>query len=472
MNKLKRAGGLLLCVALVSVSLSCGKNYAEKMTDAEKLFYGEKYLEAARLLLPYVNKEDKDQLLFMMECGLMLHTGGEFEKSNQVLLPAGKLADTMATSVSQQAGSILLNETVTNYKGEDFEVVLLHVFTGLNFLHLKDFDSARVEFKKVNDVLRAIAETGGAAYKQNIMAKYLTAMTFEIMARLNNDLDDLEFAYVEYKQILNLAPTLAPMVAWDLQRTAKKLGYMDDYGMWVGRFGPRPDVTDEHGQLFLIYQCGQGAVKASRGSLLDDKAMQFHINVAINSMQSMQQGVTAAGIIIALKVAENPIPRFDKRSNQVAYMMLNVDGNDIGRTTMLEDIETTAVMNMEEKYGRIIAKTAAGIVVKAAASVAAGIAAKKLAEQSKQLGGVAGLIGAAAGAGVGVGLASQIKPDLRCWHTLPANLQFSRYFFEPGTYDISFKFVGRNGQVVTTRDYKKVEISKGQTTMVNYRTLF
>ena len=112
--------------------------YAMKVP--EKLFYEGKFQDAARKLLPDVNNSGKDQLLFMMECGMMLHAAGDYKTSNKVLLPAAKLANLIPTSVTKQISAFLTNDASTNYKGEDFERVLVHMYLGLNFLMLKDYD--------------------------------------------------------------------------------------------------------------------------------------------------------------------------------------------------------------------------------------------------------------------------------------------------------------------------------------------
>jgi hypothetical protein len=168
----------LILLAFFFCITACTTDYNKLIKDSETTFYKGQYMEAARKLLPHVNKKDKNQLLFLMECGLMLHAAGEYEKSNTILLGAAKIADTIATSISKQAAALLLNETQTNYKGEDFERVLIHMYIGINFLMLRDADSARVSFKKVNDLLRDINVTTGRSYKQNLMAKYLTAVAF------------------------------------------------------------------------------------------------------------------------------------------------------------------------------------------------------------------------------------------------------------------------------------------------------
>ncbi len=464
MDKLK----LLFTVMMTSVLLlSCagGKEYSEAMKGPEEKFYKGEYKDAARMLLPEVNNGGKNQLLFMMECGLMLHTAGDYETSNKVLLPAGKLAQIIPVSITQQAASLLTNDRNSNYRGEDFEKVLVHVYLGINFLMLNKYDEARVEFMAVNNELSKIkSENGEARYKQNIMAKYLTAIAFEMVGDLNKDDKDIEFAYIEYKQIYALNPQL-DMVKNDLLRISKKLGYDDDYADWRKKFGRGFNENENNGELITIFQAGRSAIKQSRGSLLKDPQMEPIIRITVNT-GNLTAGVTVAAVLITLKNAENPIPKFVKRSNKVDSVRVSLAGESV-TTVKLEDVEKTAVQNLEDDYSRLYSKVAASIATKVIASLAAGIAAKKLAEQSKELGQFSGLIGTVVGAGTGAALFSQMKPDLRCWHTLPANFQLGRMSVRPGKYKVRFTLEGNVDQVE-----KDVEIKKGEKTLVNLRTLY
>ncbi|MDY6934969.1 MAG: hypothetical protein SVZ03_12215 [Spirochaetota bacterium] len=466
---MKRLILILSSAFIIFNQVACTTNYNQIIKDSERTFYRGNYKKAAKKLLPLVNKKSRDQLILMMECGMMLHASGDYENSNKVLLEAAKLSETITTSIRKQAAALLLNETKTNYKGEDFERVLIHMYLGINFIMLQKVDEARVEFKKVNDLLRDINVSVGKKYKQNIMAKYLTAITFEITADIDNDEGDKEYAYIEYKQIHSLYPKLS-LVYRDLQRLSKQLGDKEDYTKWVTKFGKRDNLPKDAGELIMFFQAGRGAVKVSRGSLLKDRSMKNGITVSLNGMP-LKAGVTIVGVLAALKIAKHPIPIFKKRSNKINHLVISVNEKDIGRTYELENIENTAIKNMEDDYQRMYMKVAAGIAVKAATSVAAGIAAKKLAEQSKKLSGFAGLIGALAGIGAGATLVSQIEPDLRCWHTLPSNLQLSRIFLPAGMYELTIKYIDHSGRVEKTKN-TMIEIKKGKKSFLNYRTLY
>jgi hypothetical protein len=466
MKKIRNALSVtLIIIAFISCST---KSYDKEMIASEELFYNGQYLEAARLLLPNVNKAGKDEFLFMMECGLMLHTGGDFETSNKVLLKARKLAEIKPISITQQAASFLTNDTNTNYRGEDFEKVLVHMYLGINFLMLQKYDDARVEFLAVNNELAKIRnEAGEAVYKQNIMAKYLTAIAFEIVGEKDNDLKDIEFAYIEYKQIYSLNSKL-DLVKNDLLRVSKRLGYDEDYNEWQKTFGKSYNEDPDKGELITIFQAGRNAIKKSRGSLLDDRAMGAVLTVTINNGLSAAQGVGIAAVLLTLKEAENPIPTFERRSNKVKRIQIEAGGKSVS-TVMLENVEATTIKNLEDSYKTLYTRVAVSIATKALTSVLAGVAAQGVAQ--KFLGkGSAGLIGSLVGGGTAVALFSQMKPDLRCWHTLPANFQIARMTLNPGTQKVNFTLVGNNG--VVERIEKTVEIKKGEKTLINLRTLF
>lgn len=392
---------------------------------------------------------------------------GDYINSNVVLLKAAKIAKVIPTSVSKQVKSLLTNESSSNYKGQDFEKVLVHMYLGINFLKLKKYESARVEFKLVNEELSKIRHEGKARYKQNLMAKYLTAIAYEIVGEENNDLDDIEYAYKEYEQIHKLDPGLQ-LVHADLQRVSKRLKYMDDFGKWTRKFGAKNLGPQNTGEIILFFQSGKSAIKKSRGKLLSDRGMNSAIRISLSTTR-MRQGVTAAGILIALKTAENPIPRFQRRTDSVQKIRMLVN-NRVYETYMMEDIASTAVQNLKDDYQRLQTKVAGSIVVKAVASIAASIAAKEIAKKAGA-GAFSGLIGAVAGAGTGAALFSQMKPDLRCWHTLPAKLHIARAFLTPGKYDVTLEFVGYNGSILDKTTYP-VTVEKGKKTFLNERSLY
>ena len=196
------------------------------------------------------------------------------------------------------------------------------------------------------------------------MAKYLASISHEIVANLEDSEEDREYAAVLLRQVIKMKPRLR-MARRDLklcERGFKNLG-----------------------ELVVIFQAGRGAIKVSRGKLMNDASMRNSINIAIGT-RSLAAGVTSAAIIGTMRNAEIPIPRFKRRSNQVNHLRIRIKGIRF-KTENLENTEFTAIRNLEADYGRLKVQLVAGIVVKAVTSIAAGIAAK---QASKAIGGTVG----------------------------------------------------------------------------------
>lgn len=465
-------------ILIAIISFSCKSNYNARMRVAEEKFYIQNNsLEAARGVIPNINSGGTDELLFMMEAGLMLHAGEEYEKSTDVLLKAAKIMDNMPIVVRQQATSLLLNDTYTNYRGEDFERVLIHMYLGMNYLFLKKPDEAQVEFRKVVNELQRIKSETGVDYKQNIMAKYLTGIAFEIAAELSTDekdrYADYGFAIVEYRQINNLNPGLG-FIKDDIQRVTTLM--------------EESKKNKSMGQIVMIYQAGRSPYKVSRGKLLSDKKMQNLLTSEIDMAMSLNQaelGLTAAALTASLNRAENPYPKFDRRSNLIKKLRIKTSKKTFD-TIVLENIADTSIKNLDDNYDFYRQKIAAGIATKVVASIVATYAAKQASKIAGQLlqsmggnfakvGDVMSsgneLIGAAAGVGTAAALISQIKPDLRCWHSLPANFQIARAFLPAGEYEIQIEFIDNNNKVRSV-EKEKIIVKQGNTTLLNYRTLY
>ncbi len=460
---------LLSTIVLIALGATSCKTttYRHAMRLPEQTFYTGKYLEAARMLLPEVNKKSKSQLLFLMEAGYMLHAGGDYKKSAQLLGKAAKEAELKPISITKQAAAFLVNETKTNYRGEDFEKVLILMFQGINNLMLEKFDDARVKFRQVNNELSKIQVKGKPKYKQNIMAKYLNAIIHEYIGDMDKDEDEWEYAYVELKQIYKLDPRLT-IVYGDLQRLAKKLDYNDEYYQWIGKFGKRDYLPHNAGELVVIFHAGKSPIKVSRGPLRSDPVMWSVIQSTLGSKSLAPSAMSR--ISNTLIKSQNPIPKFVARP-YITRGARVVIGNGAYPVIELQNIEETAIRNLQDDYQRLRTRAAASIVVKAVTAIGTGVAVKTAAKQSKKLGPWASLLGSVATVATGAALFSTIRPDLRCWHTLPASLHLARIFLPEGNYTGVIQFIGAGGVVYKTKPIK-VKIKKGEKVFISETSAF
>jgi hypothetical protein len=120
----------------------------------------------------------------------------------------------------------------------------------------------------------------------------------------------------------------------------------------------------------------------------------------------------------------------------------------VGSTAVLDDIESTAIENLDEKYAGLIAKKLAGVVAKEAVGYEVGKATK-----SPLLGALAKLA-----------LYASDQADCRSWNLLPKDLQLLRIPVDPGTYQLRVLPVG-----AAALPAKTVMVVKGQKVFVDFR---
>ena len=95
-----------------------------------------------------------DQLLVLLDYGTVLHAAGRWAESKEVLAKADELSQQLDfTSVTEETGALLANETLRTYRGEDFEKLMITVLQALNYAQLGDDEGALVEIRRCNERL-------------------------------------------------------------------------------------------------------------------------------------------------------------------------------------------------------------------------------------------------------------------------------------------------------------------------------
>ena len=120
----------------------------------------------------------QDELLRLMDEGILLRTQSKFEDSNVRFFRAAQIIEQNGyTSLSEEGSRLLSDENQTTYQGEDFEKVLIHLYLGLNFLSLGQAEAALVQTRKVNEILYVMISEGKRPYELNPFARYLGAIS-------------------------------------------------------------------------------------------------------------------------------------------------------------------------------------------------------------------------------------------------------------------------------------------------------
>lgn len=415
--------GVLAALALLATVAGCASARVSD-TESTRLFREGKYEESASLLREGLQKQlpdGRDQLLYLLDLGLALHSAGQFEESNKVFLEADKVAEIKDyTSLATESGTLLVGENIKDYKAEDFEYVMISTYLAMNYALAGNNEDALVEARRVNRKLSLMVSQGQRKYKQNAFARYLSAILYESEGDANN-------AYVDYKMTFNLEPDF-PGLGKDLWRMAHVLRMSDEMERWDERFGLTAEDHKEakrvlpktgNGEVIVLFENGISPIKRPNPRW-------------------------------------NSIPKFYPRSNPVTHAEVELNGKVVGPTARLHDIERTAIENLEEKYGGMIAKKVGGVVAKE-------VVANQIENRTNSP-----VLGAIAR----VAFYASDQADLRSWYLLPKDLQIARFAVDPGVYKVRLLPTrgpaGAPAGAPPTVE-KEIRVEAGRKVFVNFR---
>lgn len=354
----------------------------------------------------------RDRLLYLMEKGMLLHLQGAWRQSNAVLEEADRLADDLFTrSISAAALSLVVNDQVLDYVGEDYEVAYLSYVKALNYLALGDLDGARVECRRVDEKLNYLHDSygGRSVFKESAMLRLLSGLIYEAKGEWND-------AFIAYRKSLDAYLAArdtyrvpVPRLLWGrLLLAARRSGLADEYRQYAEEARQRGIVAEE-AQTLVAVIVGSGLVPVRREGAVFVPAPQGGL----------------------LKLAW---PRFEPAGCDSAPPWLSVDGMPLPEAEVVENVEAIARQSLEDKKGRTIGKLAARAASK-----------QVLAAQVEQQfdSPLAGLIAQLAA------LFTE-NADLRGWTSLPGEVRIALQPVDPGEHVVSIS-KGEQEQNVTVQ---------------------
>ncbi len=405
--RLFRAGAVLFLL------VGCA-GYSSKIQRPRGLYEAGQFETAAAELEALSQVSDNDQLLYLMDLGMVYHAAGKYSESVKKFAQAEKLAASKDfTSVTQEVGAVITNDDALFYKGEDFEKILLNVYQAIDYALAAQWEDALVECRRLNRKLDMQRDATGGLSKFNFFAKYLAAVLFESQGDWNS-------AFVDYRLLHKWAPG-TPYLGAPLLRAADRLQATQELERYRKAYPEEQNyrLGKHSGEIVLLLEQGKGPVKVP--------SAQHHL-----------------------------VPVFSRRSYRSRSAVLRVaSAPQLSATSYpLFSIEQTAIDELNEKLPGIIAKKIAGVAAKQA--VGAGVS---KATENKFLGFLTSLF-----------LHATDKADLRSWTTLPATLQIARLTVPAGRLDIELDMVGSSGEKAPqVARWPGFEIKPGKVHLLSYR---
>ncbi len=284
-------------------------------------------------------------------------------------------------SITEGLGSLATDDTVQEYEPEMHEKLMIPPYLVLAYLGKGDLEGARVERNKtINRIHQYIEENPERAYLENPFARFLSAVVYE----MEGNTDD---AKIEYRKM-----------------------ELDDE---VARLERRQGSTTD---LIVFVDVGMAPRKYE---------VKYGPATVIAAGGSVTLGFAYAG--------------YNAVESAIADCTIKINGESIGNTTRLYDVEKTIFSQYERNKPAMMGKLIARMTGKAAAQVGAQMAAEELLKDVP----FAGLF-----AKVAIGVVSSQwiaaeKADLRSWISLPRQIQYIRVNeLMPGEYTIGIEYNG------------------------------
>lgn len=386
-----------------------------------------------------------DRVMYWLNLGTILHYAQKPEDSNANLIKAeAAMQELWTTSISAEVGSMLTNDTVKDYGGEDFEKVLVYLYTSLNNVKLGKGQDAIVEARRADEFLKKMLvqyeKEGelGTVYKQDAFILWLIGLYYEMEGSTND-------AFLTYKAALQAYQTdyagtfgmPAPkFLGEDLVRTGQMMGFSEDvakYKAELGATGESLDKLKEMGELIVVH--GNGESPSKRELIFD--------------------GTMPDGYVMAIA-----IPEFVAQNPRTAYATIKV-GDASANSELAEPMTSIVLKNFELRLPGIKTKAIARAIVKYLATKAASAVAGG---SDSALGSIVGLAG-------NIAAAATEAADLRSWTTLPAQFNIGRLYLPAGTHTVDVTYHDAGGAQVGQGEQLTVEVVAGKRVIVSVRSI-
>ncbi len=410
--------------------------------------------------LSYVEEHEEDyqernRLLFYLDEGMLAFSAGEFEKAIQAFTEAEQLMEELYTiSVSREATTFLINDNTAPYRGEDFESVMVNLFLALSYASLSKMEDALVEARKIDSKLAAINlqydEEHKNNYREDPFARMLMGIFYE-MAQTSVDLNDAYISYrlalkgyeSEYRRFGLNVPGILVENALSAAEFIGKEAKNELLERYPEQEFLSPAERRERAEVFALHFNGRTPIKQP-AEVVFPMPDGFFVKLAFPGYRPVAKRIVG-GRLYAKHLTED-------QTYQTSF-------------TMGEPIGKIAVENLEDRRGRIVAKTLARVTAKYLAVKAVQKAAQEAG--GRDYGALAGFLTGVTGNLLA--FASEV-PDLRSWRTLPDEILISKLTLEPGSYQFWVECLDASGNVVRQVELGSRDLKPGEKIILQFRT--
>ncbi len=409
------------------------------------------------------DKEGKNKLLYLFNRGYVNFILGQPQKSNLYFQQADQLIEDQMKNPVNEALALLSNPMIKPYKPEDFEAVMLHYFTALNYISTSQLSDALVECRRVNIKLNKLNDSYSNKknrYQRDAFAHLLMGLVYEASRDYNNAFIAYRNAYEIYRDDYSkqFGVSAPQQLRNDLLRTAYICGFFDEVRYYEKEFNTQyQHVLTTEPQLVFFWMNGFGPVK-------HEWSINFTVlpgQVGYVTFVNEEMGINLPFYIgdrpanerngfSQLRFLRVAFPKYIERAPIYVSSTIDINGKT-AQLQMAENINDIAFKTLHDRMMRELGNSLLRLAAKKALETAAS-------SQNANL-----------GTAVSIANALTEKADTRNWQTLPYSISYIKQPLREGENKITFTATGRRGE---RKNHELIiHALKGQIYFVPYHTI-
>lgn len=463
-------------ILLACCTFSCATYYQINSEFNQSFEQGN--LEAAGKVLDENKKagRKKARFLYYANQGVVNAMLGELEESNMWLEKAYLFGEDYQKNYADIAASFLVNPNSIVYQGEDHEHLLLLYYKAINFLKMKDYQSALVECRRLINRLNSLSDKykSDKKYKEDAFVHNLMGIIYEASGDVNNAFIAYRNAYniyeKDYQKLFGLEPPA--QLKKDLLRTAHLNGFFTDLDFYERKFNMKHTPSGNE-ELVFFWHNGLGPVKdewslnfttvgGGDGFVTfvnEDYGLSFPYAVSDADQQNQ---------LTSLRLFRVAFPKYQERKPFFQEAVLQTNSK-VYPLELAEDVNAIAFKTLEERMLEELGKGLLRAGLKKALEMSirgeqGGNDDKKTEEEKKEEAMREGL-----SMMVGIINAATEKADTRNWQTIPHSIYYSRVPLKPGENTVTLKTKSASGASVS--EQFTFDVVKGETVFHTFQSL-
>lgn len=401
----------------------------------------------------------KDRAVYYLDIGMLYHWNGDYEKSNEMLEMAERaIEDNFTKSISRSASSMIMNDNVLAYAGEDYEDIYLNVFKALNYLALGENDNAFVEVRRIDHKLVQLESkyegvarkmssaeeaqvdfvAGKSRFQESALGRYLGILLY----RAETKWDDVRIDHEKIERGWKHQPGIYTFPLPDLSRSTRQLTSAKARLNVIAFSGRSPEKKAD---TFYIHTEENIIVLAS-------SAENYLGTQSLSDLRFIPwQGITEG---YHFKIQ---LPYMKRHPSHVHRIEVVVDEQSPETMERIESLENAALETFSVKKPVIYLKTLTRAIIK---GLAAEQAKQELTENMDS----------------SMAFFTRLAADLMVDQTENADLRGSRFFpaqasvrelhLDEGVYDIAINYYDRRGQLLRSDERTGVRLEANRLNVV------